>query len=327
MNKPKISVIIPVYNTGALLNRTLASVTQQKLADLEIICVDDGSTDDSLSILRTWANNDPRVRLIPLQQNGGVAHARNLGIDESRGEYVYFLDSDDWIDDDYLDAMYAQARETGQDVVVNANYIMEYEEPGKMPKTESWGIFEPGFYPTEVVQSHMLCVMWLRLYKREFLVRNAIRFPAFPCGEDIYFTGLCEVLQQRSYVFFGPYHHYWQRAGSLAHRNRSGFYYVQIYRMLYDDLKDRGLSLHGLKLFPSSMIEVDTLEKFDYIRSYAQEIYPLVQEHPELYTRHDALLLDAVFTCPDYDTFRADHHSNIAIDFLRNQLKNRNCNG
>ena len=134
---PKVSVVIPVYNTDSLLNRTLASVTQQTLTDIEILCVDDCSTDHSLDILKEWEQKDPRVHIIALEQNGGVSRARNTGIDESRGDYIFFLDSDDWIDPDYLEAMYTKARETGQDVVLNVNYLKEYEEPRRPAERES----------------------------------------------------------------------------------------------------------------------------------------------------------------------------------------------
>ena len=321
---PKVSVVIPVYNTGSLLNRTLESVTRQTLTDIEIVCVDDCSTDDSLAILNDWAQRDSRVRVIALPDNGGVSRARNTGIDKSRGDFIYFLDSDDWIDDDYLEAMYAKTLETGQDVVVNAHYVKEYEDAGKKPQTEDWGFSEPGYYPPAIVQSHMLCVIWTRLYRRDYLLRNDIRFPVIAGGaEDIYFTALAEVLQPRSYVFFGPYHHYWQRTGSLFHQKSNGYYYVQSYRMLYDELVARGISLEGLKLFHCGMIEVDSQEKFDFLRSFALQVNPYVQQHVEYYTGHDLMLLAAVTECPDYAAYLAQHNRNLVVDYLRGRFKNR----
>lgn len=321
---PKVTVVIPVYNTGDLLNRTLESVTRQTLTDIEIVCVDDCSTDDSLAILNGWARRDARVRVIALPENGGVSRARNTGIDESRGDFIYFLDSDDWIDDDYLEAMYAKALETGQDVVVNANYVKEYEDAGKKPQKEGWGFTEPGFYAPAIVQSHMLCVIWTRLYKRDYLLRNDIHFPIIAGGaEDIYFTALAEVLQPRSYVFFGPYHHYWQRTGSLFHQKSNGYYYVQSYRMLYDELVARGISLEGLKLFHCGMIEVDSEEMFELLRRLALDVNPYVHQHIEYYTGHDLLLLAAVTESPDYASYLAQHHRNLVVDYLRSQLINK----
>ena len=324
---PKVSVVIPVYNTGSLLDRTLTSVTRQTLADIEIICVDDCSKDDSLAILKAWARKDPRVRVITFEQNGGVSRARNAGMDAAVSPYIYFLDSDDWIDADYLEAMYAKAQETGQDVVVNANYLKEYEEAGRKPERETWGFGEPGYYPVAVVQSQMLCVIWARLYSRDYLVRNDIRFPIIAGGaEDIYFTALAEVLQPRSYVFFGPSHHYWQRAGSLFHQQDNGFYYIQSYRLLYRELIARSIPLEGLKLFHCGMITIDTQDKFDLIHGYLQEVGDPILKHPDHYTVLDNLLFDAIMGSPDYASFRAKHHPNLAVEFLRTQLKNKQSN-
>lgn len=325
---PKVSVVIPVYNTGALLDRTLGSVTRQTLADIEVIFVDDCSTDDSLEILRAWERKDARIRVIAFDRNGGVSRARNAGIDAASSPYIYFLDSDDWIDDDYLEAMYAKAVETGQDVVVNADYIKEYEEAGRDPEREGWGFTEPGFYPPAVVQSHMLCVIWARLYKREYLISNDIRFPIIAGGaEDIYFTGLAEVLQPKSYVFFGPWHHYWQRAGSLFHQKDNGFYYVQSYGLLYDELVRRGIPLDGLKLFHCGMVSIDSQEKFDIIHDYLVKAEEAILGHPDRYTVLDNLLFKAVTGSADYADYRAKHHPNLAVEYLRNQVKSRQSNG
>jgi len=324
---PKVSVVIPVYNTGSLLDRTLESVTRQTLTDIEVICIDDCSKDHSLDILKSWAQRDPRVRIIALPENGGVSRARNTGIDAAESPYIYFLDSDDWIDMDYLEAMYAKAMETGQEVVVNANYRKEYEDPSRQPEIERWGISEEGYYPTSVIQSHMLCVIWARLYGRDYLLRNNIRFPVIPGGsEDIYFTGLAEVLQPRSYVFFGPFHHYWQRTGSLYHQKSNGFYYVRSYRLLFDELNARCISLDGLKLFYCGLVSIDSQENYDFIRSYLLDAGPAILDYPDHYTILDNLLFKAVLASPDYEDFLAHHHPNLAIEYLRNHLKSKHKN-
>lgn len=98
---PKVSIIIPVYNKSQYISSTLESVLQQKYQDFEVIVVNDGSTDDSLSIINNYAEKDDRIRLIDIP-NGGVSNARNIGIRYSRGEWIQFLDGDDKIDLDYL---------------------------------------------------------------------------------------------------------------------------------------------------------------------------------------------------------------------------------
>lgn len=319
---PCISVIIPVYNTGDLLHRTLASVTQQTLTDIEILCIDDGSEDNSLTVLHSWEQRDPRVRVTHFEQNKGVSAARNAGIDAARAPYLYFMDSDDWLDDDFLESMYAKAQETGQDVVVNAHLVREYEDSGKTSDSDHFGFTETGYYPTAFVQSHMLSVLVLRLYKRDFIVRNGIRFPDLRNGgEDNFFVSLAEMLQPRSFVFQGPAYHYWQRNGSLSHRAGRGFSYIQSYRLLYDELMSRNVPVSGMRLFYCDIFNIESQEQFDYIRQYLTEAGDAILLQREQYTVLDNLLFDAVLSSPDYDTFVAQHHTNLAIDFLRSRLQ------
>ena len=322
---PKISVVIPVYNTGHFLDRTLASITRQTLQDLDIICVNDGSTDNSLEILRKWEKNDPRVRVIAFPENRGVSSARNCGMDLAMAPYLYFMDSDDWLDDDYLESMYSKALETGHDIVINTSMVREYED-ARPASTEpgNFGFSKPGYYSPAVVQSHLLSVLVMRLYKREFVVQNNIRFPNLKHGgEDNYFASLAELQQTRSYVYFGPSYHYWQREGSLAHSMGRGFSYIQSYRLLFDELVARHISLKGLKLFYCDIFTIQSREEFDYIRSYLIDASEAILGQRELYTVLDNLFFDAVTTSPDYESFLTNHNPNIALDYLRKHLKDR----
>ena len=102
----KISVIIPVYNTEKYLRRCLDSVCNQTLSDIEIICINDCSTDNSLEILREYSAKDERVKVIDFKKNKGAAVARNIGIDEAQGECLGFVDSDDFVDLDFSEKLY-----------------------------------------------------------------------------------------------------------------------------------------------------------------------------------------------------------------------------
>ena len=116
MEKMQISVIIPVYNTEAHLNACLDGVLSQNIPNLEVICVDDGSTDRSLEVLREYAARDPRV-VVLTQKNSFAGVARNHGLEVARGEYVAFLDSDDQFLPGALEGLYAQAKEHDLDVI------------------------------------------------------------------------------------------------------------------------------------------------------------------------------------------------------------------
>ena len=327
MHKPLISVIIPVHNTGTLLDRTLESVTGQTLQDIEVICVNDGSTDSSLAILQDWGRRDPRVRIISYEHNQGVSAARNAGFDSSWGGHIYFLDSDDWIDPDYLEAMYAKARETGQDVVANANYVLEFEDGSQNAVSGDFGFIHEGYYPTARVQTFFPPTVCTRLYKREYLSRIGLRFPPLKNGEDIYYTGLAELMQKSSYVFRGPLHHYWQRDSSLMHERGKGYYYIQSFKLLFDELIKRGIPTEGIRLFYAGPLVLDTQEKFDFVRAFMLEIEHQVRRHPQLYVAHDLFLMDAVTSCSNYSDFLSKYNPNIALAFIRSRMKRPQSNG
>lgn len=113
----QVSVIIPVYNTEKYLPKCLDSVCNQTLKDIEIICVNDCSPDNSLVILQEYAKNDNRIKLINFTENKGAAAARNAGIDAATGEYIGFVDSDDFVDLDFYEKLYTKAKETDADAV------------------------------------------------------------------------------------------------------------------------------------------------------------------------------------------------------------------
>lgn len=117
---PKVSVIIPVYNTEKYLEKCLESVCNQTLSDIEIICINDCSTDNSREILNKYAADDERIKIINFPENRGAAAARNAGIDAATGEYIGFVDSDDYPDLDFYEKLYNRAKETGADVAKSA---------------------------------------------------------------------------------------------------------------------------------------------------------------------------------------------------------------
>ena len=120
---PKISIIVPVYNVEKYLSTCLDSLINQTLKDIEIICVNDGSTDNSLNILNEYAKNDPRIIVIN-KENSGPGACRNLGIEKATGEYIQFADSDDWIEKETCEICYQKAIEYNVNMLsFNANEI------------------------------------------------------------------------------------------------------------------------------------------------------------------------------------------------------------
>ena len=120
MNNIKVSVIIPIYNPGELLRKCIDSVLNQTLNEIEVLCIDDGSTDDSKEIIMEYCQRDSRFKLIS-QENSGSGMARNNGISLSKGEYIVFLDADDWIEPNMCEALYNHAKNLDVDLVLFDN--------------------------------------------------------------------------------------------------------------------------------------------------------------------------------------------------------------
>ena len=323
---PKVSVVIPVYNAGAFIEKCVLSVLDQTLREIEVICVDDRSTDGSAAVLGSI--RDPRLRVIEFSVNQGVSAARNAGLDAAEGEFVQFLDSDDWLDPDYLEAMVAQAERTGESIIVNSNYIEEFPESGKRALSSRFGFVgdDPAYYPADVVQNRFPPVVWARLFRRSFLQENNVRFPSRIVRdgtEDIYFSGLTGSLQERTFVFRGPYYHYLQRQESLLHQRDLCYHNIVSFKFLHDERTTRGLLTEGLRLFYGGQVFLDTEDKFAFVKPFFSEIAPEVRRHADLYAPVDLFLMEAVLGCPDYADFLKRFNPNISLSFIRSRMQKK----
>lgn len=188
-----VSVVIPVYNIEAHLRQCLDSVLGQTLREIEVICVDDGSTDSSPDVLKEYARNDSRLHVIT-QVNAGPGVARNRGMAEATGKYLIFLDSDDWFEPDFLEQMLRRADETTADVVICK--AVEFDtHTGKELPTE-WMLKEqylPGavFAPEEVADHFFQFTYgmpWDKFYRRDWLIGTGIQYPPLKNSEDLAFV-------------------------------------------------------------------------------------------------------------------------------------------
>lgn len=188
----KFSVIIPVYNVEPYLSDCLDSLLNQTFSDWEAICVNDGSTDGSADILAAYAARESRLKVIT-QTNGGLSSARNSGIDAAEGEYVLFLDSDDWLEENALEVLSANL--DGEDMVCFSG--RRYFEQGQryndadQLKAQSY-LSGMDYYNEHALLARdfaFVCVV-LRIYKREFLFRYNMQFKEGIFHEDNLFTPL-----------------------------------------------------------------------------------------------------------------------------------------
>ena len=125
MKQPEISVVVPVYNTSAYLEQCMESILSQTFQNMEVICVDDGSTDKSLEILKRFAKRDSRITVLHRDgASGSAAVPRNMGLERAKGTYVIFLDSDDYIDLQMFEKMLVCAKKQNADLVMCDNYVV-----------------------------------------------------------------------------------------------------------------------------------------------------------------------------------------------------------
>lgn len=180
----KVSIIIPIYNSEKYLNKCLDSVCNQTLKDIEIICVNDCSPDNSLTVLQEYAKNDSRIKLIDFIENKGASVARNAGIEASMGEYIGFVDSDDFVDLDFYEKLYTKAKEKDADVV--KGNIYNCDEKSKNP------ILSNFYNMNDKIRENKAYFYYgftSAIYKKALIDRHNIRFPEnISHFEDPYFS-------------------------------------------------------------------------------------------------------------------------------------------
>ena len=191
MNKQSlISVIIPVYNVEKYLKICLESVVNQTYKNLEIIIVNDGSTDNSLNIMNKY-KSDKRVKIYS-KENGGLSSARNYGIDNSHGEFISFIDSDDYISNDFIEKLYKQIKCDNSDISM-CRYIREenkFTHTYVAKKLNSEDVLEKILYQDD--QTLYSVAAWNKLYRKEIF--NDIRYPYGKYNEDMFI--ICEIMKK-----------------------------------------------------------------------------------------------------------------------------------
>ena len=184
---PKVSVIVPVYKTEKFLKKCLDSIISQTLNDIEIICINDGSPDNCLEILNSYAAKDKRIIIIN-QENSGPSCCRNNGMKVATGEFISFVDSDDWIDKDYLEKLYNAAEKNNADIAVcgikrtKGLYWRYYLKDLKEEVTENTN------RKFQICDVPSRSYVWNKIYRRNKLNQYNLQFVPNRCFEDMIFT-------------------------------------------------------------------------------------------------------------------------------------------
>ncbi len=333
---PAISVIIPVYNTRPYLEECLNSVLAQTGPTKEIICIDDGSTDGSLELLREYR----RKHDIAIMENSwphGQAFARNQGIRAARGEFIYFMDSDDWIDPDYLQAMHA-AITRGYDCVVNTAILWEYPNSSKRWDCSllAWpDAVGKVFAPAKKYIAWHPAPVWAHLYRTSFLREHGLLFPSgYKTNPYIHEDGFyqyavylhCDAI----YGVCASTYHYRQHeisTMSLSQDDRC-YNYFATFDMTYDYLVAKNLlsEYQGKLFYILREFMMNSIRDYVCCKRFFSKIADHYIQFKSAYNPIDIFFYDAIIHSDSFDGYMALHRSNIYVAFiqyLHRQAKNR----
>lgn len=236
--KPRVSVIIPVYNVEKYLPQCLDSVVNQTLPDIEIICVDDGSTDSSLDILKDYARRDKRITVLR-QKNLHAGVARNAGLSIARGEYLSFLDSDDFFELDMLDQCYAKLKTDKSDVCIFSGDMIDYKN--NVTK-EMWWLCVPetGVIQIDDVQDKIFNLTspncWNKIFNAKLISKYNLKFQSIENANDVYFSYAAVAVASKISIIKEKFIHYRYNTGNQITENLSKLNPLNIY-IAFDELK------------------------------------------------------------------------------------------
>lgn len=259
---PKVSVIVPVYNVQDYIEKCINSLVNQTLQDIEIIIVNDGSKDSSVKIINQFIKQYPKKIIYLEKENGGLSDARNYAMLYAKGEYIAFLDADDYVEFDTYEKMYEIAKNENSDMV-ECNFYWEY--PNKVKKD----IGQAYNGKKEMIQK-VRVVAWNKLIKREILTKTNIKFPKGYRYEDVEFTyKLVPYLNKVSFLK-KPCIHYVQRENSISNsqneKTRQIFdvldNVINFYKknQIYDKYKEELEYVYARYLLCSSLLRMVKIE-------------------------------------------------------------------
>ena len=215
----KVSIIVPVYNSESYLNECINSLLSQTLKEIEIILINDGSKDKSLEILNNFALKDSRIIIISKVNNTGMSDARNLGLDISHGEYIGFVDSDDYIQKETYEIAYKAAKKDNIDVV-EFQYVNYYERKKIKPIINN-NNFDINGNIKEIKEcwEEIKIEIWSKIYKNKFINKYNIRFVHDLYGEDFCFNLMVFPRIKKIKFIPGNFYIYRRRKGQLTKQN------------------------------------------------------------------------------------------------------------
>lgn len=288
-----ISIIVPVFNMRTFLRRCLNSILNQSYYNLDIILIDDESTDGSGSICDEYCKKDNRITVIH-KKNGGLSAARNTGMQLAKGSYITFIDSDDFVHQDFIRVLYNFIKEFHADISIcdyekgSGNIIHSNDKNKLFSIKSSENLLNEWHDKNKKIET----VVWNKLYKKELF--NGIKFPEGHCFEDIHITHLLFAAARTVVIVNQKLYYYYQRSDSIVHtitkeKIQEGFY-AQDVRIQY--FKENGyenvvkrLNIKKLKYCIKNYFIIQSLDLEDFKKDILylyQDIYKEVEKYSDL---------------------------------------------
>lgn len=271
-NPPFVSVIVPVYNGEKYLNECIESIRNQSLKNIEIICVNDGSKDHSLEILKNHANEDSRIKVID-KENSGVSRTRQMGLDNAHGEYVAFVDADDKIDSVAYEVSYNIVKKENSDIIcfgwenftdTNKDIIRNNHSP----KEKIFNISVDKNAWKKAKRQRESIYIWNKLYKRSLIQENKISFNYnLKIAEDEYFNLSIYPFAKKIINISNQFYKYRQNENSTMFKT-SPLLIIKNYIKTLSKI---------LKFYEENKINFSFIDKVKYFSIYKSEIIPLIK--------------------------------------------------
>lgn len=316
----KISVIIPVYNTAKYLEQCLESVINQTYGKLEIICVDDCSNDNSYNVISKYAQKDNRIIAKKFDENKGVSAARNYGLSLAGGDYIYFLDSDDWIENNYLENLISKAIEEKADIVINRNLI-SYKNETYYPYNFQKGQLDipDNTYINPQEQAHnVFCGPCAKLYRHDLIKENVIKFPEGFIYEDMFFHYAVFAYAKNIYFYCGSEYYYRDTENSITSKIKcDSDKIIKVFELIYDFYKERNLLDKNIKIYYTMpFFNIQNEETYIAFKNYFTKAGEYILNN-EIFNDMDKFLCKNIIGTDNYEDYISKFSPNVAISYIR----------
>lgn len=286
----KVSVIIPVYNVENYLRKCLDSLVNQTLKDIEIIVVNDGTTDNSQEIINEYVKKYPKKVVSIIQENGGQGAARNTCLLHAKGEYIGYVDSDDYVEENMYEELYKKAKEEDSDIVICGNNVVK----------ENYELFSKEDVDKEFLLGKM--AVWNKIYKKNIIVDNKIQFRSKVWYEDLDFTMKVYFSSKKISYVDKPLYNYLLREGSTMNNNniKRNLELIEAFDSLIDYCKDKKiynkakdeiefLCIYHMYIFATTRVlntnnkYKDKIEIINKFKNYINSNFPNFKQNKYLY--------------------------------------------